>query len=132
MWLGTGRPDTTGVPVKRKLFHPHAGVELIGWRSTEADTVRTQGNAHITVMWHTRPLLWERVSVHLNGGFGYATAHRTHGSRTERGIGIAGGLGTDVRVHGHFYAGMRAKFVLQSLSGGHNAYLMLSGTLGSR
>jgi hypothetical protein len=147
VWLGTGTPDSKWAQYERKglLYRRlRVGGELVGWTDFSAGR---QLNALGSFIFHLNEFT-EPLSPYLIGGVGIAVAGGGSRDDTEWGMGLAGGVGIDFESgEGRCepspgsrstctalvpFDGVRAQVVLQALEGGHNAFLLLTYTLGWR
>jgi len=95
------------------------GGELIGWTASEGSTDVSRGNAMLSVFFYPSV----PTGVYIRGGIGFAGRSATTDidlggataslSQDEGGLGMAGGVGWDIRLANNFYLTPAADFLLQ-------------------
>jgi hypothetical protein len=96
------------------------GGEFIGWTASEGDTDVSRANLMLSVLYYPSV----QAGVYLRAGVGFAgrTAETTFSTgdlditatRDEAGLGLAGGVGWDVRLGRNFYLTPAVDFLIQA------------------
>jgi hypothetical protein len=116
---GSGYLRLGGTPSQRVLL----GGEAVGWAASQLNDVASRSNAMFIVMFFPS----ENGGFFIKGGVGAAAVARvtTATVQTETGLGLAGGLGYDVRLGSNLYLTPNLDLLFQYFDGENFAGLGL-------